>query len=144
MAKINARLADIETKYEQVRPDRYRILIKEVKSKTEGGRQNVNFELAINDAGDFQGRPMYQNCALHKLDGSPNEIGLRDFKRIAIGALGISEEDQETYDWDSLDTDDLKLKEFEADVVIAPWVNEKKGTKGESPVIKTHTITPVQ
>ena len=144
MAKINARLADVETKYEQVRPDRYRLRIEEVKDKTEGGRQNVNLTIAINDGGEFQGRKMHHNCSLHKLNKEPNEAGLRDLKRFFIGCLGISEEEQESYDWDSLDTEDLKLKEFEADVVITPWENPVKGTKGEGPTIKTQTITPVK
>lgn len=144
MAKINATLGDVETKYQQVVPNRYRLKIKEVKSTLKEGRQNVNFEIMINDAGDFQGRPIYHNTSLHKLDGSPNKIGLADFKRIAMAVLGISEDDAATYDWDALDTDDLKLGEFEADVEIKPWTNPNKGTSGEGPVIKGHTIGPVK
>jgi hypothetical protein len=144
MAKINARLGDVETKYVNATPARYRLKITEVKDKTEGGRQNINFTLQINDGGENQGKKMYQNCALHTLKGEDNRAGLADFKRIAMGALGITEEDAAEYDWDNLDSQDLLLKEFEADVIIESWKNEAKGTSGESNKIKTQSITPVQ
>lgn len=145
MAKINARLSDVEVKdYVPVTPGRYRLKIAEIKEKTESGRQNFNFEFQINDGGDLQGRRIYHNCSMNLKTGEVNEIGAGEFKRIAAAVLGISKEEFPTYDWDALDSDDLKLGEFEADVKIKPWTNPNKNTSGEGPVIIPHSIGPVK
>lgn len=141
--KIKANLADVEAKYQQVIPQRYRLQIKEVKPKEVDGRQNINFEFRINDGGDFQGRPIYHNCSLHKKDGELNAIGLADYKRIAASALGKSDPDDPEINWDEVEPEDLKMMEIEADVKIEPWKNETKGTSGEGPVIKSVTVGPV-
>ena len=144
MAKINARLGDVEVKdYVPVTPARYVLKIAEVKESTKEGRQNFNFEFQIDDGGELQGRKIYHNCAMNLKDGGTNEIGAGEFKRIAAAVLGISKEEFGSYDWDSLDSDDLKLGRFEADVKIKPWTNPVKGTSGEGPVIVPHTIGPV-
>lgn len=144
MAKINASLADVETKYVNIPPDRYRLKIAEIKNKVEGGRQNLNFTFSVNDGGEQQGKKIYHNCSLHKKDGTPNNAGLADLKRIAMAALEITEEDAEDYDWDNLDTDDLVMKEVEGDVFIEHWKNPEKNTEGDSNRIKTNSLTPVQ
>lgn len=146
MAKINARLSDIEfTERKPWVPDRYTLKIKEIKETTREGRQNFNweFEVAGDRAEDYKGRVIYHNTAMNLLEGGVNKIGAEEFKRIAAGALGMTKDEASQYDWDSLDSDDLKGMSFDVDVKIKPWTNPTKGTSGEGPVIVPHTITPV-
>lgn len=143
MAKVNASLADVSTKFELIPPDNYRLKIEEIKDKVEGGRQNFNIKLIVNDSGEQQGKPIYHNIAMHKKNGEPNNAGAADLKRIAEAVLGIDPDDT-TYDWDSFDTDELLKGEIRADVLIESWTkdagtpNEKSG---QSNKIKSSSIT---
>lgn len=141
MAKVNANLADVSTKYELAPPDNYRLIIEEIKEKTEGGRQNFNLKLAINE-GEQKGKVIYHNISMHQRDGAENQAGARDLKRFAEAVLGIDPED-ESYDWDGFDTDDLIKGEFTADVYIDAWVKDQgqpTEKKGENNKIKSQTV----
>lgn len=145
MAKVQASLADVSTKFELIPPDTYRLKLEEIKEKNEGGRQNFNLKVVVNDSGDHQGKPIYHNIAMHKKDGTSNDAGAADIKRFAEAILGIDPEDT-TYDWDSFDTDELLKGEFMADVIIENWVkDEGKPTekKGQSNKIKSTTVSPL-
>jgi hypothetical protein len=142
MAKVNANLADVSTKFELAPPDTYRLKVDAIKEKTEGGRQNFNFEISINE-GEFKGRKLFHNISMHQKDGEPNKAGMTDYKRFAEAILGIPQDDT-SFDWDSLDSDDLIKGEFQADVVIENWVkDEGKPTekKGQSNKIKSSTVS---
>ena len=147
MARINASLADVSTKNEPIPPDAYRLKITEIKEKTEGGRQNFNMKLQINDGGDYQGRVIFHNIAMHKTDGTPNSIGAADIKRFFEAVLGVDPED-DSYNWDDVDTDMLLNQEVIADVYIDNW--EKKGPdgsvvdKGQNNKIKAQTVQAVR
>jgi hypothetical protein len=145
MAKVQASLADVSTKFELAPPDTYRLKVEEIKEKLEGGRQNFNFKVIINDGGEQQGKAIYHNVAMHQKDGERNEAGARDLKRFAEAILGIDPEDT-SYDWDSFDTDELLKGEFMADVYIDAWVKDQgKPTekKGQNNKIKSQTISPL-
>ena len=145
MAKVNANLADVSTKYELAPPDNYRLKIDEIKEKVEGGRQNFNLKLVINDSGDNQGKVVYHNIAMHTLKGESNEAGARDLKRFAEAILGIDPED-DSYDWDSFDTDELIKGEFMGDVFIDSWTKDA-GTplqkSGQNNKLKSQTVAPL-
>lgn len=145
MAKVKASLADVSTKYELIPPDAYRLKVEEIKEKTEGGRQNFNIKVVVNDNGESHGKPIFHNIAMHKKDGEPNQAGMADLKRFAEAILGIDPDDED-YDWDSFDTDDLLKGEFMADVVIENWVkDEGKPTekRGQSNKLKSTSISPL-
>jgi hypothetical protein len=145
MAKVRASLADVSTKFELISPDTYRLKVAEIKEKTEAGRQNFNFKIAVNDSGEHQGKIIYHNIAMHTKQGEQNDAGVRDLKRFAEAILGIDPED-DSFDWDAFDTDDLLKGEFLADVIIENWVkDEGKPTekKGQSNKINSRTIAPL-
>lgn len=131
MAKVNAALGDVVSKYQLALPDTYRLRIDDVKEKTENGRQNFNFELSINE-GEFKGTKIFHNVSMHQKNGEPNKAGEADYKRIAEAAMGIGPDDPD-YDWTQHDSDDLKTLEFLGEVFIDNWIkdqglpSEKKG-----------------
>lgn len=145
MAKVNASLADVSTKYELAPPDNYRLKLAEIKEKIEGGRQNFNLKIVINE-GEQEGKVVYHNIAMHQLDGEPNEAGARDLKRFAEAILHI-EQDDPNFDWDAFDTDDLLKGEFTGDVYIDAWVKDQgKPTekKGQNNKLKSQTVAVLQ
>lgn len=145
MARVNASLADVSTKFELIPPDNYRLKVEEIKEKTEGGRQNFNVKAVVNDGGEQQGKPVYHNISMHTKQGEPNKAGAADLKRLAEACLGIAQDD-DSYDWDSFDTDDLLKKEFMADVQIESWVKDQgqpTEKKGQSNKIKSTSISPL-
>lgn len=142
MAKVNASLADVSTKYELAPPDNYRLKVDEIKEKVEGGRQNFNLKIVINDSGEQQGKVIYHNIAMHQKDGQENKAGATDLKRFAEAILGIEQDDPD-YDWDAFDTDDLLKGEFMADVYIDSWVKDQGlpiEKKGQNNKIKSQTV----
>lgn len=148
MAKVSASLKDVQTKFENAPPDRYRLKIVEVKETNEKAdppnqdknRQNFNVKLVINDGGEHNGKPIYHNISMHKKDGEVNRAGQADLKRFFEAVLGIDPEDT-TYDWDSVDTDMLVNQEVEGDVIIEKW--SKNGKSGESNRLRSTSITAV-
>lgn len=148
MARVNAMLSDVSTKTDPIPPDAYRLKIAEIKEKTEGGRQNFNMKLVVNDGGEYQGRQIYHNIAMHQKDGEPNKVGAADIKRFGEAVLGIDPDDT-TYDWDSFDTDMILNQEIMADVYIDSWEKKEEGTgrvldKGQNNKIKSATVQAVQ
>lgn len=147
MARVNASLADVSTKSDPIPPDAYRLKIAEIKEKTEGGRQNFNLKLVVNDGGEYNGRQIYHNIAMHTKEGEPNRIGAADLKRFFEAVLGIDPDDT-SYDWDSIDTDEILNQEVMADVYIDAW--EKKDNegkvldKGQNNKIKAQTVQAVR
>jgi hypothetical protein len=147
MARVNALLADVSTKTDPIPPDAYRLKIAEIKEKTEGGRQNFNLKLIVNDGGEYQNRQIYHNIAMHQTNGEPNKIGAADIKRFFEAVLGIEQDDQ-SYDWDSVDTDMLLNQEIMADVYIDSWEKKEEGTgkvldRGQNNKIKASTVQAV-
>jgi hypothetical protein len=142
MAKVNASLADVSTKQQLAPPETYRLRVDEIKEKTENGRQNFNVKVSINE-GEFKGLPIYHNIAMHQKNGEPNKAGQSDLKRFFEAILGIDPEDT-TYDWDSIDTDELIKGEFQADVYIDNWVKDEglpTEKKGQNNKIKSTSIS---
>jgi hypothetical protein len=148
MARVNALLSDVNTKSDPIPPDAYRLKIMEIKEKTEGGRQNFNLKLAINDGGEYQGRVVYHNIAMHEKNGDPNRVGKQDIKRFFEAVLGIDPDDV-SYDWDSVDTDMLLNQEVQADVYIDAWEKRDPNDptrvldKGQNNKIKAQTVQAV-
>jgi hypothetical protein len=131
MAKVRASLADVETQFVPAPPDRYRLRILKMKetlkpSEPPGGpeRQNFNYEIEIS-SGEHQGKKVFHNVALNKKDGSDNPAGQADQKRLYQGVLGIDPED-DSYDYDSLDTDQILNGEFEANLTISEYEGKKR------------------
>jgi hypothetical protein len=144
MAKVNASLADVSTKYELAPPDTYRLKIDEIKDTVQGGRQNFNLKIVISE-GEQQGKVIYHNIAMHTKQGEPNEAGARDMKRFAEAILGIDPDD-DTYDWDSFDTDEILKGEFMGDVYIDNWTKDEgqpTEKKGQNNKLKSQTISPL-
>lgn len=152
MAKVQASLKDVQTKFVNAPPDRYVLKVKKVEEeKTKADppnqdkeRQNFSVEVTIVRSVDGneeqKGKPVFHNISMHTKKGEPNGAGQADIKRFYIACLGIDEEDQ-TYDWDALDTDMLVNQDFECDVYIEPW--EKNGRKGASNRLQTTSMTAV-
>lgn len=152
MAKVKASLKDVQTKYENAPPDRYRLKITEFKETNEKAdppnqdkeRQNfavkVEIVQSVDGSDEAKGKPVFHNISMHKKNGEENKAGQADLKRFFLGGLGIDPEDT-TYDWDSVDTDMLVNQEIEADVIIENW--EKNGRKGSTNRLVSTSITPV-
>lgn len=137
MARVNASLKDVSTKFEVAPAGDYEFKVVEIQKPTDDDYIIIS---AIDEQGSPEyGKKVYDRFSFKKKDGGENRYGKAQLKRYFEAIVG-----EERANADDLDTDELLNGRFRGQISVEEWESKtKKDAQGNPAKGKSNSFETI-